>query len=82
MVACDRCQVAWHLLLSKSVRLSDFVALVGIALVAGAVTGIAGFGFGLVAVATLAAVQSLRGGRHGQRDLAGRLLIQPVDGQG
>jgi len=34
-------------------------ALVGIALIAGVVTGIAGFGFGLVAVATLAAVRSL-----------------------
>lgn len=39
--------------------LNDIAALVGIVLVAGLVTGIAGFGFGLVAVATLAAVRSL-----------------------
>jgi len=39
--------------------LGDIVTLVGIALVAGVVTGTAGFGFGLVAVSSLAAVRSL-----------------------
>jgi len=43
----------------KARRLSEIAVMVGMVLLAGLVTGISGFGFGLVSVATLAAVRSL-----------------------